>query len=402
PSEEEREREEFEKNYFAARSQIQEIINKNKRRNASGDDASLDLSASYPRARLAPIDLPKFNGNIQEWEAFFDSFKVMVHDQDSYSPAHKFHYLRSTLSGQALDLIKPLPMTDANYGLAIQKLQERYDNKSLVIQTHIREIMNSPRIQSASAQELSRLQSHITAHLAALEALRMPIEHWDAWLVTILVERMDGASSHEWQLRQRTTELPRYKDVMAFLASRNIAFESSEALSSRVNEINHSSKKASQGGTSKKITLAASSESNRDKCSLCEGSHRLYACLKFKQLSVSDRFNHVRGRRLCFNCLAPFHMSDACRSKYSCQKCRKPHNTLLHFEGNARDASAAATVLHDNEGEGDAKEVANADQVSLLINHNKGHVFLSTAVMLATDKFGNSRQCRTILDSGSQ
>lgn len=84
-------------------------------------------------------------------------------------------------------------MTDVNYRLAIQKLQQRYDNKSLVIQTHIREIMKSPRIQSASAQESSRLQSHVTAHLAALEALNMPIEHWDAWLVTILVERMDGA-----------------------------------------------------------------------------------------------------------------------------------------------------------------------------------------------------------------
>jgi len=68
----------------------------------------------------------------------------------------------------------------------------------------------------------------------------MPIEHWDAWLVTILVERIDGASSQEWQLRQRTTELPKYKDVVAFLASHSIAFESSEALSIRVNEINHS------------------------------------------------------------------------------------------------------------------------------------------------------------------
>jgi len=226
----------------------------------------------------------------------------------------------------------------------------------------------------------------------------MPIEHWDAWLVTISVERMDGASSHEWQLQQRTTELPKYKNVMAFLASSSIAFESSEALSIRVYETNHSSKRANQGGTSKRITLAASSESNSDKCNLCEGSHRLYACLKFKELSVSDRFNHVRGRRLCFNCLAPFHMSDACRSKYSCKKCRRPHNSLLHFEGNARDA----TVPHDNEAESDAEEAANADQVSLLINHNKGHVFLSTAVVLATDKFGNSRQCRTILDSGSQ
>lgn len=402
PSEEEKEREEFENNYFAARSLIQEIINKNKRRNASGDDASLDSAAPYPRSRLAPIDLPKFNGNIQEWEAFFYSFKVMVHQQDSYSPAHKFHYLRSTLSGQALDLIKSPPMTDANYGLAIQKLQQRYDNKSLVIQTHIREIMNSPRIQSATAQELSRLQSHVAAHLAALEALSMPIKHWDAWLVTILVERMDGASSHEWQLRQRNTELPKYNEVMEFLASRSIAFESSEALAIRANETNHSSKKASQGTISKRIALAASSESKRDKCSLCEGSHKLYACLKFKELSVSDRFNHVRGRRLCFNCLAPHHMSDTCRSKYSCIKCRRAHNTLLHFEGHVQDVTPAASDPKDNEATFNDERGSDRDQVSLLVNYKNSHVFLSTAVVLAADKFGNDRQCRTILDSGSQ
>jgi len=127
------------------------------------------------------------------------------------------------------------------------------------------------------------------------------VEHWDSWLVTIIVGHLDRNIVSSWQLHQRNTELPRYKDLEAFLANRCVAietassysFESSEALSIRVNEVNCSSKRASQGASSKRLTLAASSESNRDKCSLCEAAHKLYACLKFKELSVSDRFSHV-------------------------------------------------------------------------------------------------------------
>lgn len=95
-------------------------------------------------------------------------------------------------------------------------------------------------------------------------------------------------------------------------------------------------------------------------------------------------------------------MSDACRSKYSCQKCRRPHKTLLHFEDHVRNASIVAAVPDDNKAKSDVKEVANADQESLLVNQRNSHVFISTAVVLATDKFGNTRSCRTILDSRSQ
>jgi len=100
-------------------------------------------------------------------------------------------------------------MTDVYYGLAIQKRQQRYNNKSsLVFQRHIREIMNSLRIQSASAQEVSKVQSHVAVHLATLETLGLPIEHWGAWIVTVIVESMDRASSHEWQLQQGIQNYP--------------------------------------------------------------------------------------------------------------------------------------------------------------------------------------------------
>lgn len=84
----------------------------------------------------------------------------MVHHDDTYPSAQKFSFLRSALKGQALDIIKGIPITDANYKVAIKKLQERYDNKSLVIQSHIRAILDEPQVKACQARELQGLYSN--------------------------------------------------------------------------------------------------------------------------------------------------------------------------------------------------------------------------------------------------
>lgn len=175
---------------------------------------SLIASAShYQRTRLAPIELPKFNGNIQEWESFFDLYKAMVHNDDNYPLAQKLSYLRSTLSGPALDIIKEIPITEVNYNVAIMRLQQRYDNKSLVIQSHIRAILDAPRVEFTSASELQKLYSCVLTHNAALKSLRQLIEHWDAWLVTIILRKLDQTTNQEWQLRRTNTNLSTYIEL---------------------------------------------------------------------------------------------------------------------------------------------------------------------------------------------
>lgn len=76
----------FETEYFNLRSQIQEIVNTKKSfTTASVHNQSIGSSCASNRARLAPISLPTFNGNIQEWESFFDCFSAMIHMDNSYS-----------------------------------------------------------------------------------------------------------------------------------------------------------------------------------------------------------------------------------------------------------------------------------------------------------------------------
>lgn len=118
--------------------------------------------------KMPTIKLPEFNGDIQDWESHFDCFRAMVHDDSGYSPTQKFYYLRSSISGPALDLIKSIPMTDANYEVAIERLKQRYDNRSLVIQSHIRSLLESLYVEQLTAWDLQALHSHVSAHVAAL------------------------------------------------------------------------------------------------------------------------------------------------------------------------------------------------------------------------------------------
>lgn len=393
----EEEREVFETEYYAIRSEMQEIINAEKSVNSS-----MNSSASVHRARLAPVSLPKFDGDIQEWQSFFDYFKAMVHEEDAYPPAQKFSYLRSALYGSALDVIKAIPMTELNYNVAIKRLIQRYDNKSLVIQSHIRAILDAPCVESTTARELEALHSSVASHISALETLGQPTDQWDAWLITVILKKLDRETGHEWQLRQKGTDLPKYEELEVFLASRCTAFETSESWSTNKSE---SKRRNNTNFSSKRVTLAAmehknnmmlvSEQDKRENCAHCSGTHRLYYCESFKKLPVSDRVDIVRNARLCFNCFSPAHMADKCNSKYSCFRCKKRHNSLLHFEKTT--SSATANVQNDG-----LAETNDNSKISMPVKVTNGHVFLATAAILVKDNRGSERNCRIVLDSGSQ
>lgn len=184
----------------------------------------------------------------------------MVHSDESITEIQKFYYLRSCVRDTALDVIKSLPMTDANYEVAIQRLKKRYDSLSLIIQSHIRALLDSPVVDVASARQLQGLYSHVCTHIAALKALGQPVQHWDAWLVTIVLGRLDKATPHEWQLRQDNTEMPKFDKLDNFLLSRCTDYESSEAWFSKRDELKQGSnwsKRSIQGTGTKKVSLAS-------------------------------------------------------------------------------------------------------------------------------------------------
>lgn len=122
---------------------------------------------------------------------------------------------------------------------------------------------------------------------------------------------------------------------------------------------------------------------------------------KLKNLSVVESMNKVREYRLCFNCLAPFHSAESCRSRYICQECRQKHNTLLHFD------KPVSSVIFNDPGKNNDNIAATSNQesakhLSFPVNVAGGHDFLATATVFVVDNHGKLRKCRVILDRGSQ
>ena len=86
--------------------------------------------------RLPKLVLEKFAGDPKTWQAWWDSFRVAVHE-NKISEVKKFNHLRSVLEGVAYATFAGLPLTKANYKVAIDLLQERFAQKQTIINSHM-------------------------------------------------------------------------------------------------------------------------------------------------------------------------------------------------------------------------------------------------------------------------
>jgi hypothetical protein len=333
----------------------------------------------------------------------------MVHNDDSYTAAQKFFYLQSSLEGPALELIRSIPVSDGNYDAVIGQLIQRYDNHSLVVQSHIRSILDCPRVEESNPSTLQVLYSTVSTHAAALKSMDQPVEQWDAWLITIVTRRLDKNTAHSWQLQQRNTRLPKYSDLEIFIASRCAAIETSESCTSSFERSyesqikGSSSKRITSNGASRRMLISANNKSIHP-CPCCSEAHRLFMCEQFNGLSVSERLQMARASQICFNCLSSGHMANTCRSTYRCRTCNRNHHSLLHFEKKEKteEKEQLKGQQPDTGQTSSTSGILVSAPVPAEITTGNSHVFLTTALVMVQDKNGGRRQCRAILDSDSQ
>lgn len=107
-----------------------------------------------PGVRLPTIELPRFRGEIGEWLGFRDTFESLIHNNQSIDPIQKFHYLKAALEGTAVQIVKSLEFSAANYTVAWETICKRFDNKSLLTNNHIKAIFSIRPIKEESASQI--------------------------------------------------------------------------------------------------------------------------------------------------------------------------------------------------------------------------------------------------------
>lgn len=63
---------------------------------------SSTVSTNYQKLKLPQAVLPTFNGRVEEWLSFKDTFHTMIHKRDDIANVEKLQYLKSVLKDEAL------------------------------------------------------------------------------------------------------------------------------------------------------------------------------------------------------------------------------------------------------------------------------------------------------------
>lgn len=365
---------------------------------AAGAHCSSSRQSSV-NVQLPKLELPRFNGNTEDFQVFFDTFKALIHENKSLSDIEKYHYLISCLSGPALSIVKGIPVTANNYQIVYAALIERYQNKRILAVTYLDQILNYPVVRAGNYRELQNLTNVFYESSHALEAIN--IENLSEFILFHLASRSLDADTRMRFETQNSTQIPNFSDLLKFLqdyvkilettqlspnptASRTFDGKnnSSRTFDSKKSQPNN---RQSSGGSNRSSYLTESSPPIF-KCLCCGEGHSIYRCPTFQSLNSRARLDLVKNKKMCTNCLRNNHVIDKCISKVTCSTCGLRHHSLLHIESprvNSSDITQASTSAH--------------------IGSSRSIVLLGTCQLRVCNTVaGTQRTVRALIDSGAQ
>ncbi|VDM62089.1 unnamed protein product [Angiostrongylus costaricensis] len=146
---------------FNAHAELLNTSHKHSTTNSGKDESA--VTAVVKNLELPIIPVPTFNGDIWNWDNFWELFNLNVQLQN-LSELQKFNYLLSSLKGEPLQLMKKFQLTRQNYAKAIEFLTNKYGNSKKLIRQLLKK-MDKIFLNSSSKQEQRRLLEDIIGQL---------------------------------------------------------------------------------------------------------------------------------------------------------------------------------------------------------------------------------------------
>ncbi|XP_055589601.1 uncharacterized protein LOC129741833 [Uranotaenia lowii] len=410
---------------------------------------SADRVDTMSRVKLPDIKLPGFNGKLRDWIPFRDMFSSLIHNNEQLSDIDKFTYLRSAISGEALQEISSIELSADNYQVACDMLEKRYENKKLIVKAYLDALFGIEPLKKESGEALNRLVSDFDRNIQMLGKIGEDTEKWSTILAYMVCARLDSVTLRQWESHHNSKDVPTYQKVMDFLRDQALVLQS--VAPNRHEDIDSRRQRTTVYATSR----------FQNNCVFCGNSfHTASTCSKFRAMSVPQRFELVKMKRLCINCLGSGHFIDRC-SRGPCRECNRKHHSMLHKSFNSFSSQSSvsqnqSTVnsqsYRNNNRSGPSdqsqkQELIRQDQQSQNSNTNpqaqensthsypiiqtrirhtqpqhttdnsftfnaaprpksakfrSPQVLISTAVVRVEDRFGNHSFARTLLDSCSE
>jgi hypothetical protein len=274
--------------------------------------------------KLPEIHLPMFDGTIEEWNSFYNTFVSTIDRNEKLTPVQKFHYLRSSVTGKAARSIQSLDIIESNYAIAISMLREKFDCHRRVCLRHWHLIRDYPKIAKETPDAIEDFLETVQINLKALEKLGEPVTS-NVVLVDLLATKLPSSTIRKWYHTLPDKRMPSYKHLIEFLTTR----ANGDQPNTKSKETKESSyQRPSHRYDSSRGQTFTTTKGTRT-CHICRGPHDIKNCQFFKARSAKTRIALIKEASLCTNCLGKGHTITQC-SAGSCRICRRRHHALLH------------------------------------------------------------------------
>ena len=350
--------------------------------------SSTETSSGNIKVQLPKLEIVKFDGDIINWQSFWDQFDSAIHSNDRISDVNKFAYLQSYLSEDARNTISGLSPTSLNYREAIDILKQRYGNTQVLISSYMKKFVLLPKIVSDNdVKGLRKILDQVECSVRNLRTLKVETSCYGSLLVPLVNEKLPNElrvniaksfANDIWDI-----------DIMInFLKKEVEAKERSFAVGMSF-DLDDDIKNSSDVFSSSALYSQNKYSSRKPKvqhCVFCDKNNRSSnRC--FKITDMEARKDLVKQKKLCFVCLEKGHAAYSCTLKnYSCKKCHRKHNIAICT------FSKQNTQKHFPSTE----ERSETPSTTSNISTNKNNVLLQTATVSV------SNNIQLLFDSGSQ
>ena len=278
--------------------------------------------------RLPKFELPKFTGDIKQWQTFWDQFESAVDKKSHLSNVDKFTYLLSSLDSTAKESVAGLALTNDNYTQAVELLKERFGNKQLLINSYVESCLKLPYVQSMNqVKELRAIYDILEATVRNLHSLSIEPATYGCFLVPILTQKLPE------ELKMIMSR--NFKDAIWDLTGMMKVFKEELQAKERCGASN-TGRKSKRDEFSEDLFSTANLFSGgqqtpaapRKGCVYCQKqNHPSSQCRTVT--SIKARKNILRKARRCFCCLEVNHVVTKCTSDYRCNKCDGQHHISI-------------------------------------------------------------------------
>ena len=165
--------------------------------------------------KLPVAELPKFDGDHNNWISYKNTFTSMVDERTDIDDLTRFLYLRSSLTGAALNKISRYDASSENYKNACNLLVESYEKKRILVTKHYDAILDTEPIIKVTSGELSRLIDDVRQHLNMLKTLKVVPD--DGLIVRLLEGALATDIRQKWEESLSLDTLPTLDQFCKFI-----------------------------------------------------------------------------------------------------------------------------------------------------------------------------------------